>query len=75
MSEANRAVSQGSAPSLDNPTHAGRWLVQTDGGGQYEADVREYAPRCFEALVHGYAWDWHHTVCLPRLTWTALPNN
>ncbi len=43
---------------MTEPTHAGRWLASTENW-DYEAEVREIVPGVFEALIHGYAWDWH----------------
>jgi hypothetical protein len=45
----------------DQPDAAGRWLAYI-GEEFYEADVREYAPGCFEAMIHGYATGWNPTV-------------
>jgi hypothetical protein len=59
----------------NDPDQAGAWLVKTTEDNLFDADVREYLPGCFEALIHGYSYTWNPTSCLHGLQWAFKKPN
>lgn len=55
----------------DQPDSPGRWLVKSDDGSIFEAEVREHCG-ILEAIAHGFNYDWYPVFFsgFARMKWT-----